>query len=171
MTQQPRPLASFDGDELYLDAMILEGFLRARSRWHAASRQLFERAIDATRPIRLVTATLTVDEAVFVLLQELLLEPPYAIARSRSQYLSENPAVVQELMAAIEGPVRGLLQLLALEPVTAPDVVAMTTEMAASGVLPRDALHVAVMRRLGIRAIASDDDAFCRCAGISLFKP
>jgi predicted nucleic acid-binding protein len=169
--QRPRPLASFDGDVLYLDAMILEGFLRPHSQWHAASRQLFERALDAARPIRLVTATLTIDEVVFVVLQELLLEPPYTVARSRSQYLSEHPVVVQELMAAIRAPVGGLLQLLALEPVTASDVADMTAEMAASGVLPRDAIHVAVMRRLGVTAIASDDDAFCRCAGIVLFKP
>jgi ABC-type glycerol-3-phosphate transport system substrate-binding protein len=34
-----------------------------------------------------------------------------------------------------------------------------------------DAQSVARARRLGITAIASDDDAFGRCAGISLFKP
>ena len=165
------PLTAFAGDTLYTDTMILVGFLRPDSPQHPASRQLFERAIDGTRPLRLVTATLTIDEVVFVLLQELLLNPPYSVTRSRSQYLSEHPDVVRELMRVIDPPVQSLGELLAFEPVLPEDIVAMRREMVATGLLPRDALHVAVMRRLGIAAIASDDDAFERCAAITLFKP
>ena len=47
----------------------------------------------------------------------------------------------------------------------------MRREMAATGTLPRDAIHLAVMRRLGITAIASDDEGFDRYSDITLFKP
>jgi predicted nucleic acid-binding protein len=47
----------------------------------------------------------------------------------------------------------------------------MCREMIASGTLPRDAIHLAVMRRIGITAIASDDDGFDRYSDIILFKP
>jgi predicted nucleic acid-binding protein len=47
----------------------------------------------------------------------------------------------------------------------------MRREMMATGALPRDAIHLAVMRRLGVRAIASDDDGFDRYPDITLFKP
>jgi predicted nucleic acid-binding protein len=47
----------------------------------------------------------------------------------------------------------------------------MRREMVATGTLPRDAIHLAVMRRLGITAIASDDDGFDRYTDITLFKP
>jgi predicted nucleic acid-binding protein len=86
-----QPLAAFQGTALYLDAMILVAFLDTTSPWHAASQQLFYRAIEPASPIRLVTATLTIDETVFALLQELLQRPPYSVSRSRSQYLGLIP--------------------------------------------------------------------------------
>lgn len=43
--------------------------------------------------------------------------------------------------------------------------------MANHGLLPRDAIHVAVARRLGITAIVSDDDVFDQIPGIRLYKP
>ncbi|MBI3972578.1 MAG: type II toxin-antitoxin system VapC family toxin [Chloroflexi bacterium] len=154
-----------------MDAMVLVGFVHARSPWHYASRQVFVRAVAPEEPIRLITASLTMDEAVFLLLQELLIDPPYSITRSRSQYLTEHPEVVQQLMGTIDPVVQSLSELITLEPVLAEDVAAMRLEMLSSGLLPRDAIHVAVMRRLGIDAIASDDEAFERCTGIMLYRP
>jgi len=40
-----------------------------------------------------------------------------------------------------------------------------------AGLLPRDAIHASVMRRLGITAIASDGDDCERCAGFALYTP
>lgn len=168
----PRRLAEFRGAALYVDTVFLVGFVDAASPWHAASRTLFERAIappDAA--IRLLTATLTVDELVFVLLQELVARPPYGITRSRSQYLAAHSEIVRELMAAVGPVVEGVLDLMQLEPVLPEDVAAMRREMAVTGMLPRDAIHLAVMRRLGIDSIASDDDGFERASGITLYKP
>src|SRR5207253_9463592 len=135
--------------------MLVAGFLLRDSRWHPASRALFARAALEARPIRLVTATLTLDEVVFVLLEELVAQPPFSVPHSRSQYLAGHPHVVSELARAIDGPIQAVLGLVSLEPVLRADVVAMHREMAAVGLLPRDALHVAVMRRLGLTSIAS----------------
>jgi predicted nucleic acid-binding protein len=156
---------------LYVDAMILAAFLDTVSPWHAASQHLFYQAIEPTRPIRLVTATLTIDETVFALLQELLLRPPYSVPRSRSQYLGAHPEIVRQMMASVDYGLQRLLAILSLEPVLPADIDAMRKEMIATGALPRDAIHVAVMRRLGITAIASDDDGFEQHTGIILFKP
>jgi predicted nucleic acid-binding protein len=118
-----------------------------------------------------VSATLTIDEVLFVLLQEMLLDPPHSVTRSRGQYLTTHPAVVQQLMDAIDPPLNALLDVMHLEPVLPEDITEMRREMLASGTLPRDAIHVAVMRRLGITAIATDDEGFERCAGITVYRP
>jgi predicted nucleic acid-binding protein len=166
-----RSLAAFHGSALYLDSVILTAFLEATSPWHAASHQLFYRAVDPARPIRLVTATLTIDETVFVLLEGLLRQPPYSIARSRSQYLGAHPEVVRKLMTAVDYGIQRVITVVSLEPVLPEDINAMRREMAATGRLPRDAIHLSVMRRLGITAIASDDDDFDGYPDIALFKP
>ena len=51
------------------------------------------------------------------------------------------------------------------------DVLSMAANIEAYGLLPRDAIHVAVAQRLGIDSIVSDDDAFDRVPGITLYKP
>jgi len=45
--------------------------------------------------------------------------------------------------------------------------------LSATGILPHDAIHLAVMKRLGLTAIASDDEGFDRHQhqGITLFLP
>jgi len=166
-----QPLTAFQGSELYLDAVILVGFMDTESPWHAACRRFLYHAIDPTHPIRLVTATLTIDETVFVLLEELVQRPPYGISRSRGQYLRAHPEVVRELMLSVDHWVQNWLGVISLEPVLPEDITAMRQVIKASGLLPRDAIHLSVMRRLGITAIAGDDDDFDRCADITLFKP
>jgi predicted nucleic acid-binding protein len=166
-----QPLSAFTGSALYVDAMLIAGFLDSLSVWHAASRRLMEGAVDPAGGPRLVTASLTLDETAFALMQESLARPPYNVVRSRSQYLQDHPAVVRQLTAVIREPLLSVLDLLTIEPVLREDVAEMAAEMSVSGILPRDAIHVAVMRRLGLTAIASDDDAFERCAGVTLYKP
>jgi predicted nucleic acid-binding protein len=78
-----QPLTGFAGTALYVDAMLLVAFLDRASRWHTAARQMFQRAGDPTE-LHLVTATLTLDEVVFVLLQELVARPPHAVTRGRA---------------------------------------------------------------------------------------
>lgn len=108
---------------------------------------------------------------VFTLLEAFVLRPPYEVVRSRSQYLTAHPEVVRKLMQRIDDPLAAAVELVSLEPVLPEDITLMRREMATTGLLPRDAIHVAVMRRLGITAIASDDAAFDRCAGIVRYAP
>jgi predicted nucleic acid-binding protein len=166
-----QPLKAFQGSALYLDTVILVRFMDAESPWHAACRQLLYRAIDHAHPIRLVMATLTIDETIFVSLGELVQRPPYGVTRSRGQYLRADPEVVQELMASVDSWVQNWLGVLSLEPVLPEDISAMRGVMKATGLLPRDAIHLSVARRLGIAAIASNDDDFERAADVILFKP
>lgn len=164
-------LADFQGDTIYLDANVLVGLVDAQSVYHPACAAFFQRAIDPAHPIRLITATLTLDEVVFVLLQEMIICPPYQITRSRSQYLLEHPEVVRTLMIQLDPLVEALFDLVTLEPVTAADIQQMRQEMRTSGTLPRDAIHRAIMKRIGVAAIASDDNGFDNTPGITLFQP
>jgi predicted nucleic acid-binding protein len=150
---------------------VLVGLIDAHSVYHSACAAFFQRAVDPAHPIQLVTATLTLDEVVFVLLQEMVARPPYSIARSRSQYLHDHPEVVRALMVQLDPLVETLFDLVTLEPVTTADIQQMRQEMKSSGTLPRDAIHLAVMKRLGLVAIASDDEGFDNRQGVSLFKP
>jgi predicted nucleic acid-binding protein len=84
--------------------------------------------------------------------------------------LSE-PEIVRALMTAVDYGIQRILAVVSLEPVLPEDIIAMRREMIATGRLPRDAIHLSVMRRLGITAIASDDDDFDGSPDISLFKP
>jgi len=167
----PQPLLCFQRGTIYLDAMILVAFPDSLSPWHAACRDLVRRALTAPQAIRLVTATLTIDETVFVLLQELLFRPPHQITRSRTQYLQGHAEIVRQLMAVVDPLVHDVERMISLEPVLPDDIAGMRREMVATGLLPRDAIHLAVMRRLGITAIASDGDGFGRCKDITLYKP
>lgn len=164
-------LADFRGDAIYVDTTVLVGLVDAQSVYHSACAAFFQRAVDPAQAIQLVTATLTLDEVVFVLLQEMVARPPYSIARSRSQYLHDHPEVVRVLMVQFDPLVEALFDLVTLEPVTAADVQQMRQEMLTTGILPRNAIHLAIMKRLGLVAIASDDEGFDNRQGISLFKP
>jgi len=111
------------------------------------------------------------DEVLFVLLQEMVARNPYFVTRNRSQYLRDHPEVVKDLMAQLDPLATALCDLVVLEPVMAPDIHQMRQEMRVSGTLPRDAIHLAVMKRLGLTAIASDDEGFDNRQGIVLFMP
>ena len=74
-------------------------------------------------------------------------------------------------MVQLDPLVEALFDLVTLEPVIATDIRQMRHEMQVSGILPRDAIHLGVMKRLGLVAIASDDEGFDNRQGISLFKP
>jgi predicted nucleic acid-binding protein len=168
-----RALSDFRGNAIYLDATVLVGLIDADSAYHPACAAFFQRAIDPTQPVQLITATLTFDEVVFVLLQELVAKPPYSITRSRSQYLQSNPAIVKALMVQIKPLLEALSEMVTFEPVTLTDIHQMQQEMQATGTLPRDAIHLAIVKRLGLVAIASDDEGFdhYQDQGIFLFMP
>lgn len=164
-------LADFQGRAIYLDTNILVGLIDAKSEYHQACAAFFQRAVASHHPMTFYTATLTIDEVVFVLLQETLAREPYTITRSRSQYLHNHPEVVQALMRQIDPLLEALGDLVTLEPVTVADITYMRHEMQTYGTLPRDAIHLAAMQRLGLTAIASDDTGFDNRQDVHLFQP
>jgi predicted nucleic acid-binding protein len=165
------PLHRFAGSIAYVDAVTLIAYLDADHPFHASCRAFMARVLDPNQPIELVTASLTQDEVTFVLLQELLARPPYEVTRDRARYLDGHPEVVRALTRLIAGPVVALGNLLRVEAVTAEDTTHMLQVMASHGLLPRDAIHYAVARRLGISAIVSDDDRFDGLSGLRLYQP
>ena len=102
--------------------------------------------MEPAQPIQLVTATLTLDEVIFTLLQEMIARAPYHVPRNRSQYLHDHPDVVQALMTQIDPLVEALSDLVVWESVTAVDIHEMRREMCSSDTLPRDSIHLAVMQ-------------------------
>jgi predicted nucleic acid-binding protein len=69
-------LTDFQGNAIYLDTNVLVGLVDANSVYHPTCAAFFQRAVDPERPIQLYTATLTLDEVVFVLLQETVVREP-----------------------------------------------------------------------------------------------
>ena len=164
-------LTDFQGEAIYLDTNVLVGLVDAHSVYHPTCAPFFQQAVEPTQPIRLITATLTLDEVLFVLLQEMIARSPYRITRNRSQYLQGHPDIVKDLMVQLDPLAAALCELVTLEPVTPSDIHQMRQEMRLNGTLPRDAMHLAVMQRLGLTAIASDDAGFDNRQGIALYMP
>jgi len=106
-----------------------------------------------------------------VLVQELVAEPPFSVTRDRTPHLQRHPAAVRQLALAVRPQLAAVSRIVSVVSVTEEDVIEMANNMVADGLLPRDAIHVAVARRLGIEAIVSDDDAFDRVPRIRLYKP
>src|SRR5206468_1457353 len=118
-----------------------------------------------------ITATLTMDEVTFALMQEFVAREPFGVGRDRARFLDGHPDTVRQLNEVISPRLASIRDIVSLEPVFDTDIQAMLRNIGAYGLLPRDAIHVAVAQRLGIEAIVSDDDAFDRVPGITLYKP
>ena len=164
-------LAGLTAGTAYVDAVILIAHLTPGHVLNRACARFLRRAAADEPGIGLITSTLTMDEVVMVLLQQLVAGPPLNVSRDRTRHLQRNSSAVRTLTSAIRPRLLDLTAIFSLLPVLPEDVVQMTNNMAAHGLLPRDAMHVAVAQRLGIRAIVSDDDAFDRVPGITLYKP
>jgi hypothetical protein len=72
-------LADFQGEAISLDTNLLVGLVDAHSVYHPACVPFFQRAVEPTQPIRLITTTLTLDEVLFILLQEMIARELYRI--------------------------------------------------------------------------------------------
>lgn len=154
-----------------MDAMPLVAHIDERSSFNRACSAFIARAAGARDSLTLVTATLTFDEVAFALMHELLAREPFLIGRDRARFLEAHADTVRQLNALIGPRLTSLQRLINLEPVLPADIHSMLSNISAHGLLPRDAIHVAVAQRLGIDAMVSDDDAFDRVPGLTLYKP
>jgi predicted nucleic acid-binding protein len=120
--------------------------------------------------VELLTSTLTIDEVSFVALKAKL-EEKYGVTRNQVLYLKRNPEVVKALVSDVNRIVENVLSLTTLVEVGAPDIQQMRLYMEEFGLLPRDAIHLAVAHKLGLTCMASSDSDFDRVLWLTRYAP
>ncbi|MBC8249352.1 MAG: PIN domain-containing protein, partial [Anaerolineales bacterium] len=120
--------------------------------------------------VELLTSTLTIDEVSFVALKAKL-EEKYDVTRNQVLYLKRNPEVVKALASDVNQIVENVLSLTTLVEVNVPDIQQMRLYVKEFGLLPRDAIHLAVTHRLGLTRMASSDSDFDRIPWLTRYAP
>lgn len=143
---------------LYIDVNVFYMVLRSDPEHLEALRSFFQRVVKGD--IAAYTSVLTMDELFYRLLLGRIKDAfegnPLDVLRERGE------DAVRTYAPEIETALRKLVRLphLELAAVLPGDVPVMLQSIGALGLLPRDALHVAVMRRLDLYQIATDDRDF-----------
>lgn len=149
---------------VYVDTNILYMYLRADASNLSTIRLFLDRVVQGE--IEAVVGIPVLDELVYRLL----------LARLRDES-KRNPldTLRSDVTGAIErhgelvcSATRRLMALpnVSLVPVEQSDGDRMLDNIVAYKLLPRDALHMAIMQRLRIEVVASDDTDFDRVAGV-----
>lgn len=152
---------------VYVDTNVLYMYLRADTRHLPIIKSFLERMIRGE--IEVFVGIPVLDELAYRLL----------LARIKDE-MGRNPLDVlrEDLPGAIRSHgdliVNAIHQLLSLPHMTLVGVETgdsdrMFDNMILQTLLPRDALHLAIMHRLGVGIIASDDTDFDRIAGLQRF--
>jgi hypothetical protein len=116
--------------------------------------------------VTVYTSILTMDELFYRLLlarvKEIYERNPLDVLREEAE------GAIKRCSPDIETALRKLIRLphLELASVLESDFPRMLENIDAFALLPRDALHVAVMQRLGVNEIATDDADFDRVTGL-----
>jgi len=149
---------------VYVDTNVLYMYLRADAMHWPTIERFLQHVIRGE--ITAYVSVLTLDELYYRLLLALIKEHP---GRNPLDALrGDLPGVVLKYCDQISVTLRkfmGLPHITRLG-VEAGDFEGMLENVAQFALLPRDAFHVTLMRRLGLVAIASDDMDFDRVDGI-----
>jgi predicted nucleic acid-binding protein len=164
----PKYLDEFVEGRIYVEANVFLFTALADARYGPSALRFLERA--SGDEIELLTSTLTIDEVSFVALKAKL-EEEYGVARSQVLYLKRNPEVVKALASDVNQIVENVLGLTTLVEVNAQDIQQMRLYVEKVGLLPRDAIHLAVAHRLGLTCMASGDGDFDRVAWLARYAP
>jgi len=113
---------------------------------------------------------LTVDEVSFVALK-VKLEEKLGISSSQVLYLKKHPNVVKDLASEVGRVIESVFCLSEVIDVNSTDVQQISSLMKTFGLLPRDAIHLAVLRRSGLTDIASSDADFDRLPDVTRYTP
>ncbi len=145
---------------VYVDVNVFYMYLRPDPVYLPMIREFLGRIVQGD--IQAYTSVLTMDELFYRLL----------LARIKDVYQRDPLQVLREDMrgaiarcgSEIGAALGRLVRLphLQLAAVTEGDFPQMLGNITAFGLLPRDALHIAVMQRLGLSEIATDDADFDR---------
>lgn len=145
---------------IYVDVNVFYMYLRRDPAHLPTIRTFLRRMVRGILEVH--TAVLTFDELFYRLL----------LAKVREEYGCHPIEVLREGLtepiARCAGPISSALRRMARFPhlhrvgVEETDFEAMLRNITDFLLLPRDALHIAVMQRLGLKAMASDDADFDR---------
>ena len=152
------------GGSVYIDTNILYMYLRADPLHLSTIRVFLRRVVQGA--IEAIIGLPVLDELFYRLL---LAEVREASGRNPLDAMRENlAAAITAHSPAIEMAIHRLTALphVHLVGVDTTDLDSMLRNIRAFSLLPRDALHVAIIQRLGLPAIASDDTDFDRVHGI-----
>ena len=164
----PGYLDEFIEGRIYVEANILLFTALADAEYGPSALEFLERSSEDG--IELLTSTLTIDEVSFVALKAKL-EEKYGVTKNQVLYLKRNQEVVKALASDVNQIVENVLGLATLTEVSAPDVQQMRLYMEEFGLLPRDAIHLAVVHRLGLTCMASSDSYFDRVPLLTRYAP
>jgi predicted nucleic acid-binding protein len=156
-----QPVSSFQGDNLYLDTMVFYSVLRASSTVARALLKQIE-----TGRFQAYTAVLTFDELAYRMLLTLIRDK---YGKSPQDHLRQDQAgVIAEFYPQIEQQLNQLQLLpnLTILDITLVDLIAMHRNSLAHHLLPRDALHLATMQKVGCKTLVSLDSDFDSIPGI-----
>lgn len=163
-----QPLSNFRGDSIYLDTMVFYAVLRACHRSaHVLLKQIEAGVYHA------YTIALTFDELAYRMLLALIRDK---YGKSPQDHLRQNQGrVIAEFYPQIERLLHQLLLLpnLTVLDVTSADLIAMHRNYLTYHLLPRDALHLAAMQKVGCINLVSLDSDFEQIPGIQryVFEP
>jgi hypothetical protein len=152
------------GGSVYVDTNVLYMYLRADPAHLATIKAFLERIVRGD--IEAFVGIPVLDELFYRLLLARVRE---ATGRNPLDVLREDlVGVIAAHGGAIEAALRKLVALphLNLVGVETADFDRMLDNVTTLSLLPRDALHVAVIQRLGLLAVASDDTDFDRVEGL-----
>ena len=153
---------------LYWDASFLVHATYPAGRYHRACYGFLERLGSAEDTLSCVS-TLALDETIFTLLRLKVIEDHpgqsfWDVYRKDAQVILPHLGELGTLVDRLSMDPR--IRLVGTE---REDMLAALDHMDAYACLPRDAMHLAVMSRLGIDSIVTTDDDYLPVDGLALF--
>ena len=145
---------------IYVDTNVFYMYLRTDPRYLPIIRSFFERVIEGE--VIAFVGVPVLDELFYRLLLARIRDQGFG--NPLSALRRQTSELVRQHALPVEHAIVGLLNLpnVHLVGVEADDGYRLFQIAREYGLLPRDALHVAIMERLGLTAIASDDTDFDR---------
>jgi len=157
-------LDEFIAGSIYIDPNVLYMYLRADLAYLPVIKSFLDRIVRGE--IKAFISIPVLDELYYRLLLALIKD---ATDRNPIDILRENQKnAIDEHNLSIEKAVRRLVALphITLTGVEVGDLDNMLLNIREFSLLPRDALHLAIIHRLGINTVASDDTDFDRVEGL-----